>query len=47
MIKDENQDGKPSTNGTWLYASEDSEIFNEMIFKSNKYNFYCKFSLNL
>ena len=46
-IKDENQDGKPSTNGVWLYASEDNEIFNDMIFKSNNYNFHCKFSLNL
>lgn len=42
-IQDGNQQGDFSTNGTWLYASEDIEIINNMIFKSNKFNFYCKF----
>ena len=43
-IQDGNQKGKPSTNGTWLYSSEDYEIFDGMIFKSNKYNFCCNLS---
>ena len=46
MIKDGNKEGKQSTNGTWLYCSEDYEIFDEMIFKSNKYNFFCNLSSN-
>ena len=46
MIQDGNKEGKQSTNGTWLYCSEDYEIFDEMIFKSNKYNFCCKLSSN-
>ena len=46
ILKDENQNGNSSTNGTWLFASEDNEIINEMIFKSNKYIFHCKFSSN-
>ncbi len=27
---------KPSTNGTWLYLSENVEIYDKMIFKSNQ-----------
>ena len=46
-IQDGDQNGIKSTNGTWLYASEDFEIFDDMVFRSNKYNFYCKFSSNL
>ena len=42
-IKDGDQSGNKSVNGTWLYAFEDSEIYDNMSFKSNKYNFYCKF----
>ena len=42
-IQDGNQKGDFSTNGTWIYASEDTEIFDNMMFKSNKFNFYCKF----
>ena len=44
MIQDGNENGKKSTNGTWLYAYENNEIYDKMIFKSNKYNFICKFS---
>ena len=43
-IQDGNQNGEYSTNGTWLYAFEDTEIIDNMIFKSNKFNFRCKFS---
>jgi len=43
-IQDGNRNGNPSTNGTWLYSSEDYEIFDGMIFKSNKYNFCCNLS---
>ena len=41
-IKDGNKNGSPSTNGTWLFAYEPIEILNEMVFKSNSYNFVCK-----
>ena len=43
-IQDGNQNGEYSTNGTWIYAFEDTEIIDNMKFKSNKYNFICKFS---
>ena len=43
-IKDGDEKGNNITNGTWFYALDDNEIFNNMNFKSNKYNFYCKFS---
>ena len=43
-IQDGNQDGEYSTNGTWLYAFEETEITDNMVFKSNKFNFCCKFS---
>ena len=43
-IQDGNQEGEYSTNGTWLYAFEDTEITDNMVFKSNKFNFCCKFS---
>ena len=46
-IQDGNQNGEYSTNGTWIYAFEDMEIVDNMIFKSNKFNFCCKFSNNL
>lgn len=29
-------DSKDSTNGTWLFANEDFQIFNKMIFRSNQ-----------
>ena len=41
-IKDGNQYGISSTNGTWVFAYEPIEIVNEMVFKSNSYNFLCK-----
>ena len=41
-IKDGNKNGGSSTNGTWLFAYEPIEILNEMVFKSNSYNFGCK-----
>ena len=43
-IQDGSQNGEYSTNGTWVYAFEDTEILDYMIFKSNKYNFCCKYS---
>ena len=41
-IKDGNQYVVSSTNGTWVFAYEPIEIVNEMLFKSNSYNFLCK-----
>lgn len=46
-IQDGNQNGDYSTNGTWIYAFEETEIIDNMIFKSNKFNFHCKFSIDL
>ena len=46
ILQDGKRFGNKSTNGTWLYAFEDNEIFDKMIFKSNKYNFYCSFQTN-
>ena len=45
-IQDGNQNGEYSTNGTWIYAFEDMEIFDNMAFKSNKFNFCCKLTNN-
>ena len=45
-IQDGERFGNKSTNGTWILASDDNEILDKMIFKSNKYNFYCSFSIN-
>ena len=45
-IQDGERFGNKSTNGTWILASEDIEILDKMIFKSNKYNFYCSFLIN-
>ena len=42
-IKDGNEIGNESTNGTWLYALEDIEIKEGMEFKSNSCNFFCKY----
>ena len=42
-IKDGNEKGNESTNGTWLYAFEDIEIKEGMKFKSNSCNFICSF----
>jgi hypothetical protein len=35
---------KPSTNGTWLMLNVETEIFQDMIFKSNQNLFKCKYS---
>ena len=42
-IKDGNDKGIESTNGTWIYALDDIEIKEGMIFKSNSCNFSCKY----
>ena len=42
-IKDGNKNGNESTNGTWMYANEETEIKEGMKFKSNSCNFYRKF----
>ena len=42
-IKDGNESGNESTNGTWVYANEETEITEGMKFKSNSCNFLCKF----
>ena len=42
-IKDGNGNGNESTNGTWLFANEETEIKEGMKFKSNSCNFLCKF----
>lgn len=39
----ENNNIKKSTNGTWIYASEDTLISNGMIFKANNSLFICSF----
>ena len=42
-IKDGNEKDIESTNGTWIYVSEDIEIKEGMKFKSNSCNFLCSF----
>ena len=42
-IKDGNEKGNESTNGTWLYALEEIEIKEGMKFKSNSCNFICNY----
>ena len=42
-IKDGNEKGNESTNGTWLYALEEIEIKEGMRFKSNSCNFVCTY----
>ena len=42
-IKDGNEKGIESTNGTWLYALEEIEIKEGMKFKSNSCNFICNY----
>ena len=46
-VYNKNKDGsiemKPSTNGTWIYALEDTPIYEGMIIKSNNCNLF-KFS---
>lgn len=40
---EESNDIKPSTNGTWLYAFEDTPIYEGMILRSDNNLFRCKF----
>ena len=42
-IRDGNEEGGESTNGTWLYAAEEVEIQDGMVFKSNSCNFVCQY----
>ena len=42
-IKDGNENKNESTNGTWMFANEETEIKEGMKFKSNSCNFTCKF----
>ena len=44
FIKDGDLDGKKSTNETWIYSSEDTLIYDQMIFKTNHNLFKCNFS---
>jgi hypothetical protein len=44
-IKDGNENGNASTNGTWVYVNEKTEIKEGMKIKSNSCNFLCKFQL--
>ena len=37
-------EGKPSTNGTWLYLMEETQIYDGMIFKGNQNLFSCSYS---
>ena len=41
FIKDGNENGNPSTNGTWIYALEEMEIKDNMTFKANSNLFSC------
>ena len=41
FIKDGNEIGQPSTNGTWVFAYDEFEIYDGMIFKSNSNLFSC------
>ena len=45
-LKDGNLEGKKSTNDTWFYCSEDSEISDGMIFKTNHNLFKCSLKCN-
>lgn len=46
VIRDGNEKGEQSTNGTWIFACQEVEITNNMIFKSNSCNFTCKIKNN-
>ena len=41
FIKDGNEIGQPSTNGTWVFAYDEFEIYDNMLFKSNCSLFSC------
>ena len=38
-IQDGSQKGEYSTNGYWIYVFEETEIIDNVIFKSNKFDF--------
>ena len=40
-IDDDSSQNRPSTNGTWLYLIEETQIKNKMIFKSNQNVYEC------
>lgn len=44
--KDGNVEVKPSTNGTWLFASEEMPIYEGLIFKSNNNLFKCNYIMD-
>ena len=44
-IKD-GYEGKQSTNGTWMYLEEETEINEGMVFKANHNLFECKYKYN-
>ena len=45
LLKDGNKNSK-STNGTWLYAAENYQIYDGMIFKTNHNLFKCKYKFD-
>ena len=36
VLYDGGLNGRPSTNGTWLYINEDMQIYDGMVFKANQ-----------
>lgn len=44
LIFDGKEDGSKSTNGTWIYASVETEIYDGMMFKCNQTLFECKYA---
>lgn len=44
ILQDGDLQGNASTNGTWLYANEEFEIYEEMLFKTSKAVFKAKLS---
>ncbi len=47
FIKDGNENGKPSTNGTWVFAFDEMEIIDGMLFKANSNLFSCHIHSNV
>ena len=41
FIRDGNENGKGSTNGTWVFAFDEMEIIDGMLFKANSNLFSC------
>jgi hypothetical protein len=44
ILTDGDMNGTPSTNGTWLYASEEFEIYEDMLFKTSQTVFKANFT---